>query len=153
MARILAYLSEVSDSIILVDHAALAAAETSDLVEATVTADRQPLAAVLEDLLRPLGLTYRAVGHEIIQVLTKDAADERADLEFYPIAAWLDEGTKAASLIEQIKAKTAGTASWSEMGGPGKVYFDAPSQTLIVLQSQSAQAVIQQFLKRDEASP
>ncbi len=145
LARVLAYLSEVSDSIILVDHAALAAADTSDLVEATVTADRQPLASVLADLLRPLGLTYRAVGRDVIQVLTTEAADERLDLEFYSIAAWLDDGAKPAAVIEQVKAKIGATA-WSDMGGPGEVCFDAPSRSLLVLHSQSAQAVIQQFL-------
>ena len=110
LAKVLAYLSEVSDSIILVDHAALAAAETSDLVEATVTADHQPLATVLADLLRPLGLTYRAMGSDVIQVLTKEAADERLDLEFYSIAAWLDAGMKPAAVIEQLKAKVGATA-------------------------------------------
>jgi hypothetical protein len=114
-------------------------------VEATVTADRQPLSAVLADLLRPLGLTYRTIGSDVIQVLTKEAADERLDLEFYSIATWLDLGAKPAAVIEQVKAKI-GPIGWNDAGGSGEVYYDAPSRSLLVLQSQSAQAVIQQFL-------
>jgi hypothetical protein len=145
LARVLAYLAQASDSVILVDHAALAAAETSDQVEASVTADRQPLAAVLADLLRPLGLTYRIVGRDVIQVLTTEGADERLDLEFYSIAPWLDQGVKPAALIARLKAKVGPTA-WSDMGGPGEIYYDAPSHSLLVLHSQAAQAAIEQFL-------
>ena len=55
LARILAFLAEAAGSDILIDRAALAAVETSDRVEATVTAKKRALATVLSDLLRPLG--------------------------------------------------------------------------------------------------
>ena len=145
LAKVLAYLAEAADCCILVDHAALAAAETSDRVEAAVTADAQPLGAVLADLLRPLGLTFRAVGPDVIQVLTKEAADERLDLEFYSIAPQLGRGVSAAALIEQVKAKI-GPMAWTDSGGPGEILFDAPSRSLMVLQSQPAQAAIEQLL-------
>ena len=134
----------MSDSIILVDHAALAAADTSDLVEATVTADRQPLASVLADLLRPLGLTYRAVGGDVIQVLTTEAADERLDLEFYSIAAWLRASPQTGRGDRTGQGQDRGNGL-ERHGRAGRGLLRRPLRSLLVLHSQSAQAVIQDF--------
>ncbi|MBU4273662.1 MAG: hypothetical protein KKA28_17510 [Planctomycetes bacterium] len=145
LARILAYLSQATGADILVDRAALALADTSDQVEATLTAQKQRLGEALTALLRPLGLTYRIVGDELIQVTTEEAAEERLELEFHPIGLWLDRGIQAERLAEQLKARVA-PVSWSDVGGEADIYFDAPSGCLIVLQSQPAQATIQQLL-------
>ena len=145
LARILAYLSQVTGVDILVDRASLALADTSDQVEATLTARKQRLGEALTALLRPLGLTYRIVGDELIQVTTEEAAEERLELEFLPIGHWLDRGGSAERLAEQLKARVA-PVSWSDVGGEADIYFDAPSGCLIVLQSQPAQAAIQQLL-------
>ena len=55
LAKILAFLAEAAGIDILVDHAALATAETSDRVETTLTVEKQGLGAALTTLLRPLG--------------------------------------------------------------------------------------------------
>ncbi len=156
LAKILDFLAKVTDSEILIDHAALAAAETSDGVETSLTVERRPLGAVLHDLLRPLGLAYRAVGPYAIQVTSAEAAEERLELEFYPVGGWLAKkdsplalgegpGVRAAKLIERLKTAVA-PATWSDTGGSGEVYFDTPSQCLIVLQSQPVQAAIERQL-------
>jgi hypothetical protein len=145
LAKILAFLAEAAAADILVDRAALAAAETSDRVEATVTAKQRALGPVLAELLRPLGLVYRVVGPAIIQVTTTEAAAERLDIEFYPVGAWLAKGISGPHLAERLKARVAAT-TWSDVGGPGEVYFDPPSQCLIVLQSQPAQVAIEDLL-------
>ena len=44
-----------------------------------------------------------------------------------------------------LKARVAG-AGWSDVGGPGEICFDPPSQYLLVLQSQPAQAAIERLL-------
>ena len=155
----------------LIDRAALAAVETSDRVEASLTAKKQPLGAALCELLRPLGLSYLAVGPQTIQVTSKEAADERLELEFYPVGEGIagpakkdpllpvregqqrlsplplgeGQGVRVAALAEQLRTRVA-ASTWSNVGGPGEVYFDPPSQCLIVLQSQPAQAAVQQFL-------
>jgi hypothetical protein len=145
LARILAFLGEAAGTDILVDRAALATAETSDRVEATVTANQRALGTVLADLLRPLGLVYRVVGPTAIQVTTAEAAAERLEIEFYPVAAWLAKGTSGPHLAERLKARIAAT-TWSDVGGFGEVYVDSPSQCLIVLQSQPAQVAIETLL-------
>jgi hypothetical protein len=143
LAKILAFLAESTGSDILIDRAALALAETCDRVETSLSVQRKPLEAVLGDLLPPLGLAYRVVGPSAIQVTTKEAAEERLELEFYAAGPQAE----AAKLIERIKAEVA-PATWSDAGGAGEISFDAPSQSLIVLQSQPVQAAIERFLAR-----
>ena len=145
LGKILGFLATATGSDILIDHAALAAAETSDRVETSLTVQQQPLGAVLADVLRPLGLTYRAIGANAIQVTSSEAAEERLELEFYPVGPRLKEANSAAKLIERLKTEVA-APTWTDAGGPGEVYFDAPSQCLIVLQSQRVQAAIERLL-------
>jgi hypothetical protein len=169
LVKVLAFLAEAAECDILIDRAALAAAETSDRVEAAWTAKKQPLGAVLTELLRPLGLTYRTLGAQAVQVTTPEAVEERLELEFHPIGPWLVKqdspllpgegqqhssalplgegpGVRAAKLIQRLKTKVA-AATWSDAGGSAEVCFDPPSQCLIVLQSQPAQAAIERLLK------
>ena len=55
LAKILAFLTESTGSDILIDHAALAAAETSDRVETTLTVQKQPFGRRLGRLASPAG--------------------------------------------------------------------------------------------------
>jgi hypothetical protein len=145
LARILAFLSESSGAVILVDHAALAAAGTSAQVEAALVAEKQSLRDALDALLRPLGLAWRAVGAEMIQITTPESLEEHLELEFHPLGRWLDGGIEPARLVEQLKARV-GPTSWSDVDGPAEVYFDPPSRMLLVLQSQPAQREIERLL-------
>ena len=51
---------------------------------------------------------------------------------------------RAAALAERLKTRVA-ASTWSDVGGPGEVYFDPPSQCLIVLQSQPVQAAVERL--------
>jgi hypothetical protein len=145
LAKILAFFAESTQCYIIVDRAALAAAETSDRIEATLTAEKQGFGAALAALLRPLGLTYRAIGPNALQVTTRESAEERLELEFYTIGRWLDKGVSGAKLADALKARVA-AATWSDAGGLADVCFDPPSRSLIVLQSQPVQATIARLL-------
>jgi hypothetical protein len=145
LATVLTFLAGIAKSDILVDRVALAAVDTSDRVEASLTVQKEKLGVALAELLRPLGLTYRAIGPNTLQVTTREAAEEHMDLEFYPVGAWLAKGTSGPALIEQLKTQ-APASTWSESGGAGEIYFDSPSQHVVVLQSQPVQATIEQFL-------
>jgi hypothetical protein len=145
LAKILAFLAEAAGGDIVIDRAALAAAETSDGVEATLTVEKQSLATALTDLLRPLGLTYRAIDANTIQVTSKEVADERLELAFYPIGPWLAKGIAGEKVVQRLKARVA-ASTWSDAGGPAEACFDPPSQCLIVLQSQPIQVIIERLL-------
>lgn len=138
LGRVLGFLSEAAQVDILVDHAALNAAGTSDRVETTLTVAKQQLGTTLDELLRPLGLAYRTVGDNVIQVTTREAEAERMSLEFYPVGA-------SAASAEGLKTRVA-PSTWSDAGGSAEIYFDQASGCLIVLQSQSAQAEIEREL-------
>ncbi|MBN2473865.1 MAG: DUF1559 domain-containing protein [Pirellulales bacterium] len=142
---ILGYLGMLTESDILVDRLALAAAGLSDRVEATLKVEQQPLAATLDALLGPLGLQYRAIDSRTLQVSTQKAVEARLELEFYPAADLLTADPTGAALIEQIKSEVA-AATWKDAGGPGAIRLDRPSGCLIVLQSQPAQAAVEQLL-------
>jgi hypothetical protein len=157
LAKILAFLARAAKCEILVDHAALAAAETSDRVETSLTVENKTLRESLEKLLPPLGLAYRAIGPNLIQVTTKEAAGEKLEVEFYPVEPLLDKknsprplagegpGVREQKLVERLKSEIA-PATWNDTGGQGEIYFDAPSQCLIVLQSQPIQAAVERLL-------
>ena len=124
--QIVAYLADAVQCDVLIDRIALAAAQTSDRVEASLVAQKKPLGAALRELLRPLGLAFRAVDAQTLQITTPEALGERMELEFYPLDRWLAQGFSGPTLVERIKARVAND-TWSDLGGAGEIYFDAPS--------------------------
>jgi hypothetical protein len=145
LGTVLAFLAEASGSDILIDRAALALAETSEGVEAALSAKDLPLGTALDELLPPLGLTYRVLDPRTLQVTSEEAAEERLELEFYPIEA--GQAGAEPAFMAQIKAQAA-PASWAEAGGAGEIVFDAASGCLLVLQSQPVQQAIERLLAK-----
>ena len=109
---------------------------------AAIRADKLPLGEALRQLLEPLGLAWRAVDSNTLQITTQKAIAARMELEFYPVGKLL-AGQPPAALIERIKTVLPG-ATWGE--GGGAIYFDPPSQCLIVLQSQPVQRALEALL-------
>jgi hypothetical protein len=145
LGQILGHLRQSTGAGILLDGPALAAAGISEDVKGTLKAQQQPLAAVLGQVLDPLGLGWRAVGTNTIEVTTRKAVDARLELELYSVASLVAK-EQSSAVIERIKARLP-QAAWSEGGGPGLVVFDPPSQCLIVLQPQPVQIAIEAVLK------
>jgi hypothetical protein len=146
LANILAYLSRARQCNILIDRVGLSAAETSDHVEATLTAKNLALGTTLDKLLRPLGLTYLVIDPTTVEVTTREAADERLELEFHPMQSSLAQGMTGAVFADRLKARVL-PATWSDVGGLGEVFFDPPSRSLMVLQSQTVQTAIERVLQ------
>lgn len=147
LARILADLAEATQADLLIDRIALAAAQTSDQVPGSVVAKNKPLGTALDELLGPLGLAYRIVDAHTLQITTPEALDDRMELEFYGLDHWLKQGVAGPILMERLKARV-GNNSWSDAGGPGEMYFDAPSGYILVLQSQPVQFALGRLLAR-----
>ncbi len=163
LVDVLAFLARAAHGDILIDRAALADAETSDRVEATLAANGTALADALRELLHPLGLSYRIIGPNVLQVTTNEAAEERLDVEFYPVGLNLKRisadpqankgaDAKVATLIESLKTRVS-PSTWAEAGGSGEIGFDPPSQCLIVLQSQAVQAAVERMLLNSDKRP
>lgn len=147
LARIVTDLEAASESQILVNWLALGGERISPQLTGRLKANAQPLAQALEALVQPLGLAYRVVDQETIEITTAKAATSRLELEFYPIGKLVDKGWPMAAIPERITSEVA-QGSWSEAGGMGVLAVDEPSRCLIVLQSQPVQALLEASLAR-----
>ena len=109
---------------ILIDHPALAAIGISENATGKFKADKLPQGEALQQLLEPLGLAWRAVDANTLQVTSKKAVATRMELEFYPVARLL-AGQPPAALIERIKTELHG-AVWGEGGDAGAYISTCP---------------------------
>ncbi len=127
----------------------MAAAGLNENTPTKLRSEGQPQASVLNRLLDPLGLAWRAVDANVLQITSKAALAARLEIEFYPVGKRL-AGQPPAALIDQVKAAVP-DASWTDgeqkPGIPaGAIAFDPASQHVIVLQSQPVQAAVEAFL-------
>lgn len=145
LVRILTDLEGLTGTTIVVNWRALAEEGLSPQVESTLKVHQQPLAKSLTQLLQPLGLAYRAVDADTLEVTSRKAVSSRLELEFYPVRDLVGGGAQSNRLVERIKDEVGG-GTWDDAGGPGVVHFDGPSSCLIVLQSQPVQVELETFL-------
>jgi hypothetical protein len=129
---------------ILIARPALAAIGISENTGARLKADKLPQCEALGKLLEPMGLGWRAVDANTLQVTTQKAVAARMELEFYPVGKLL-AGMPPATWVERTKTWLPG-AVWGE--GGGAMYIDPPSQCLIVLQSQPTQRTLEGLLAK-----
>jgi hypothetical protein len=133
---------------LIVDWWSLAAVAMADDAKAALKVEKQPLRTALGQLLDPLGLAWRVVTPEMIQVSTPKAIAARLEIEFYPVGRLLAKEQPAA-LIERIKGRLGG-ATWGEGGGGGALEFDPPSRCLICLQSQPVEIALEALLSEKQ---
>ena len=145
LTRILADLEKASGVKIHINWLMLVGEGVSAGTTGTLIARQIPLAEALGRLLQPLGLAYRVISVDTIEVTTRKAALAKLELEFFPVRDLLDKGLAVDLLTEPIKERLA-PDSWSDAGGPGILYFDQPSRCLIVLQPQQTQVSIELLL-------
>jgi len=145
LTRIVSDMEEAGGVSIHINWLMLVGEGMSARTTGTLTAQKMPLAEALGQLLEPLGLAYRVIGVDTIEITTRRAALAKLDLEFFPVGDLLDKGLAVDSLVEPIKERLA-PDTWSDAGGPGVLYFDQLSRCLIVLQPQQTQVSIEILL-------
>ena len=150
LVEITSHLAALSGTSILIDRLSLAAARIDPQAACTLTVEKEPLSAALVKLLAPLGLAYRAIDADTLEVTTRKAAADRLEIEFYRVDKLLSKDPTAAALLERIKARVA-ASTWNDAGGPGVLHFDKPAGCLIVLQSQAIQAELERLLSTWQA--
>jgi hypothetical protein len=144
LAEILEQFKQPPGTEVLIDRPALAAAGVNENTTAKLRSENLPQGVVLRQLLQPLGLAWRAVDANTLQITSQKAVAARLEIEFYPLAKRLAAQPPAA-VIDQLRTGVPG-AVWGDAGASGALYFDPPSQCLIVLQTQPAQAAIEAIL-------
>ena len=146
LGLILSDLEQLSGTTILIDWLVLGSEGTSPQTLAPLKIQERPLSEALDELLRPLGLAYRIVDAETLEVTTRKATAAQLELEFYPVGDLLaKQQTAPGTLVQRIKGQVAGS-TWTDAGGPAVLHFDEPSSCLIVLQSQPVQVALESLL-------
>jgi hypothetical protein len=145
LREVVRFLTAQSGVTIVLDAHELAELGMAVETEARVAANDEPLGDVLLRLLAPLGLTYRSLGTQMLEITTSKALAESRCLEFYPVRG-MDLGADSAdqrfqSYRDQL-LKAAGVNPDSAV-----VYYDRPSQCLIVSAAYPDQFKLEQALQ------
>jgi hypothetical protein len=151
--RILKHLEETAKLRILVDWQALAAAGWNVDGEATLVADKQPLAAALDALLEPMELAWRVVDSRTIQVTTPQRLADDLELEFYKVDMLTADDPSGAALIAKLQT-ALGESLFREAGGSCELRYDEPGQCVLASLPQIKQREVERLLEkmRDEAA-
>ena len=157
LADVVEYLAERSGLSLIVDWRAVAAAGFGPDVRAGVRARDLPLAEVLAALLGPLGLDYRVVDEQTIEVTSRAALFARPQVEFYPLANLASAQRPLTTLLAEIKKLVApAAADAAATGKPGEhsapassqqVRFDEPSGYAIVVAPAGAQREVARLVR------
>jgi hypothetical protein len=132
---------------ILLDRQALAAAGMTDKMEISYTVEKQPLETALENLLRPLKLSYRAIDSHTLEVATQKEIDRHLEWEIYPVGKLLSVELTGRDLIAKTKQSVA-PSSWT---ANTTIVFDPPSKSLLVSQSPAVQAALSRYLSENSS--
>lgn len=157
LADVVEYLAERSGLSLVVDWRAVAAAGYGPDVRAGVRAGDLPLAEVLAALLGPLGLDYRVVDEQTIEVTSRAALAARPQVEFYPLANLVSAQRPLTTLLAEIKKLVAPPAAdavsrgkpgeQSAPASPPQVRFDEPSGYAIVVAPAGTQREVARLVR------
>jgi hypothetical protein len=138
------YLARETGSTILLDGPALAEAGLSIETEAVLSAEDLPLEAALDQLLKPLELTYCAIAEDVLQITTMRAAAFRQCVEIYrnplpspPAPHTINSEDLLDKLVVAAGIENADAA----------MFYDPPSQCLIVVASYPIQVRLERAMK------
>ncbi|MCL2349195.1 MAG: hypothetical protein FWC50_13170 [Planctomycetaceae bacterium] len=133
---------------VLIDHAALWNEGLSQASMVSVHVNQGTVDRVLQEMLQPLGLTYRIVEANAVEITTPRVAAEKMTIEIQKYAP-LEPGKTPELCVDTIK-QVFGRERWNNKpngtDSGGTVVTDAASGYLLVRQSQPLQREIRQWL-------
>ncbi|MDR1960403.1 MAG: hypothetical protein LBQ54_15430 [Planctomycetaceae bacterium] len=128
---------------ILVDEESLFEVGLSQESKTSVRINNGTVDRILNELLVTLGLTYRIVEEDVIEVTTFEAAAEHPTVELHRYPAPGHDRTPE-ELLKTIQ-RVFGQESWTPPSG-GTIVIDADSDLFLVRQSQPIQRAIRSWL-------
>lgn len=143
LGQVCKVLESATGTHLLVNGVELAAAGRSQATIARVVADNQPLGETLDALLKPLGLGYRPIQREMIEITSLAALARLGTLELYPVGDLLGADSPEV-LRERLKTQVPG-ADWE---GASALEYDAESRHLLVLATPAMQRDVERLLER-----
>jgi hypothetical protein len=146
------YVHHVTGLTIAIDWRRLLPEGIAPSAEITCGVTDKPLEESLSALLSPLGLGWRVVNADSIQLVTQADAEGRLEVEFYPVGDDVQAAGQSRPLVDRLR-KEVSSNSWTGTGGKGVAVYDPPSGHLIVLQTQPIQRQVEQWLMTPPTSP
>lgn len=155
LSRILSEWERQTGVKLLVNWRALSESGLVGEPRTTIVVNNEPIARALDQLLLPLGLSFRVVENDVIEIATRRFFNTILQVQFYPVGDLLQALAKELGsadaaedvLLEAISGEVAGQ-TWADAGGPARMYVDKASQHLIVLQLQPVHAELEELLAR-----
>ena len=135
---------------IFVNWTELAQSGIAFATEIKFRSSKEPLGGTLEQLLTPMGLTYRCVGATRLQVTSINSLHNKLELEVYSSQQWLGPDPYPTDRISQIRA--ALQLPGSKLPSGSTFYIDPPSQCLIARLPQPYQRRLIAILKENLSS-
>jgi hypothetical protein len=148
LVDVVRYLEELSGAKILIDWRSLSSANFNPQDMITCALPEQPLSNALDALLSPLGLTYRVVNKDTLEVFTQQDLPTKMTREFYSLQSLMTSGVKLDVLLTAIRQLT-GEDAWAHET-TGLYFYDPASQHLIVRHGNYVHGQIEHLL--DEAA-
>ncbi|MDO4584217.1 MAG: hypothetical protein Q4D62_08960 [Planctomycetia bacterium] len=105
------------------------------------------LEEVLTDVIRPFPLFCYPVSADVFFLTTPQSAARKTMVEFYPVGDILSQKEASGIFLDGIRQKIA-PQTWKNAGGIGEIVYDAPSRSLIVLQSPLVLRQVEHFLEQ-----
>ena len=148
----LAVIEESQKIMILFDSSAARAVGVSDETPVRISAENQPIARTLSELLEGLQLTYLPLSENVLLVTSKEEAARHLTVEIALFA--IPEGDSpfkdAADAIAQIRS-SVDPESWADSGSPdqdhpGRIWADSVSGALIIRQTSLNQSLLRRLL-------
>jgi hypothetical protein len=131
LLKILAYLSAKAELDFVVDWQSLRAVDTGPGVLTGLHIQNQRLDNTLTALVEPLGLAYRPIDSQTIEISTPEKLDALAVTAFYPLKTLLTAGQSADAIAQRLR-KEVSPESWQGKPPAAIAVADPISGTLIV---------------------
>lgn len=133
LADVVRQWQEMSGLAILVDWSALAGAELGPASTLACAAIDRPWHEALDGVLEPLGLGWRAVDGQTIQITSLEALEKTERIEFYPVSKKLrDQFATGDALSESLQKEISERGDKHDKPGQVRMELDEPSGRLIV---------------------
>jgi hypothetical protein len=147
VVRLVRYLRQATGIAIVIDWRLLTAQGLTPDARLSCSVVDKPLGDALSAVLGPIGLAWRATSSRSIQIVTARQAEQRLEIEFYPVAGTENASFQPTRLLDEIRGSVA-VGSWTDGGGAGLVVYDQEASQLIVLQTQAVQSQVEHWLNR-----
>lgn len=140
LVDVVAWLNDATGVNVVLDHNGLEINLLEPDTPVTMKLKGQPLNRALELILSPLELTY-LVKDDVLFITDDVETGQENFIRAYPISDLLfavpdvDEGALVESFERSLRSVVG---AWHSDGGLGSMYYHAPSQCLVVSQSQPA---------------